>query len=85
MDILLIEDDIDIASNIGQYFEAKGHALDFAYDGITGLDLALSHNFDLIILDLMLPNKDGIDLTREYRQQSTRYTSILMLTARDTI
>lgn len=85
MNILLIEDDIDIASNVGQYFESKGHTLDFAYDGNTGLELALSHNFDLIILDLMLPNKDGIELTREYRQQSPKYTSILMLTARDTV
>ena len=85
MNILLIEDDADIASNIGQYFEAKGHVIDFAYDGKTGLELALQHTFDLIILDLMLPNKDGITLSQEFRQQSTHYTSILMLTARDTI
>lgn len=85
MNILLIEDDTDIASNIGQYFEAKGHVIDFAYDGKTGLELALQHNFDLIILDLMLPNKDGITLSHEFRQQSAHDTSILMLTARDTI
>ena len=84
MKILVIEDDADIASNIGQYFEAKGHRLDFAYSGSQGLDLAIRNHFDLIILDLMLPGKDGISLCREYRQHSKLDTPILMLTARDT-
>lgn len=84
MKILVIEDDADIASNIGQYFEDKGHRLDFAYSGTQGLALALAERFDLIILDLMLPGKDGVSLCREYRQQS-RDTPILMLTARDTL
>jgi DNA-binding response OmpR family regulator len=84
MKILVIEDDADIASNIGQYFEDKGHRLDFAYSGTQGLALALAERFDLIILDLMLPGKDGISLCREYREQS-RETPILMLTARDTL
>ena len=59
MKILVIEDDADIASNIGQYFEAKGHELDFAYNGAHGLKLAIDERFDLIILDLMLPGKDA--------------------------
>jgi DNA-binding response OmpR family regulator len=84
MKILLIEDDADIASNIGQYFEDKGHRLDFAYSGTQGLALAIAERFDLIILDLMLPGKDGISLCREYRQHSGD-TPILMLTARDTL
>lgn len=85
MKILLIEDDPDIASNVGQFFEAKGHSIDFAYDGETGLEIALNQYFDIIILDLMLPNKDGIEVATEFRDQSTRYTPILMLTARDSI
>jgi DNA-binding response OmpR family regulator len=85
MKILVIEDDADIASNIGQYFEDKGHELDFAYSGIQGLALALGQRFDLIILDLMLPGKDGITLCREFREQSSHNTPILMLTARDTV
>ncbi len=85
MNILLIEDDADIASNIGQYFEDKGHRLDFAYSGIQGLALANDRRFDLIILDLMLPGKDGISVCREFRQQSNHDTPILMLTARDTL
>jgi len=85
MKILLIEDDADIASNIGQYFEDKGYGMDFAYSGNHGLQLALAQNFDLIILDLMLPGKDGIKVCREYREASSRDTPILMLTARDTL
>jgi DNA-binding response OmpR family regulator len=85
MKILVIEDDADIASNIGQYFEAKGHELDFAYSGAHGLKLALDERFDLIILDLMLPGKDGITVCREFREQAKRDIPILMLTARDTI
>jgi DNA-binding response OmpR family regulator len=85
MKILVIEDDADIASNIGQYFEDKGHTLDFAYSGPLGLKLALDNRFDLIILDLMLPGKDGISVCREFREQSAHDTPILMLTARDTI
>ena len=85
MKILLIEDDADIASNIGQYFEDKGHLLDYAYSGEPGLRLATAERFDLIILDLMLPGKDGISVCREFRQQASHDTPILMLTARDTL
>ena len=85
MKILIIEDDADIASNIGQYFEDKGHQLDFAYSGPLGLKLALERRFDLIILDLMLPGKDGITVCREFRAKTRHDTPILMLTARDTL
>jgi DNA-binding response OmpR family regulator len=85
MKILVIEDDADIASNIGQYFEDKGHQLDFAYNGAHGLALATAERFDLIILDLMLPGKDGITVCREFREQTRHDTPILMLTARDTL
>jgi len=85
MKILVIEDDADIASNIGQYFEDKGHKLDFAYSGNQGLELAIGNHFDLIILDLMLPGKDGITVCREFREKARQDTPILMLTARDTL
>jgi DNA-binding response OmpR family regulator len=85
MKILVIEDDADIASNIGQYFEDKGHQLDFAYSGNHGLELAIGNRFDLIILDLMLPGKDGITVCREFREKARQDTPILMLTARDTL
>lgn len=70
MKILVIEDDADIASNIGQYFEDRGHRLDFAYSGSHGLELALGERFDLVILDLMLPGKDGVTLCREFRERA---------------
>lgn len=85
MKILVIEDDADIASNIGLYFEQKGHQLDFAYNGNMGLKLALEHTFDLIILDLMLPGKDGISVCHEFKASKQTYTPVLMLTARDTV
>ncbi len=85
MKILVIEDDADIASNIGLYFEQKGHQLDFAYNGNLGLKLALENTFDLIILDLMLPGKDGISVCSEFKSSKQTYTPILMLTARDTV
>jgi DNA-binding response OmpR family regulator len=62
MKTLVIEDDANITSNIRQHIEDKGHELDFAYSGIQGLALTLGQRFDLIILDLMLPGKDGITL-----------------------
>ena len=85
MKILVVEDDADIAANIGQFFEERGHALDFAYSGRQGLQLALDGDFDLIVLDLMLPGIDGLRVCREFRAQSRADTPILMLTARDTL
>lgn len=54
MNILLIEDDLDIASNTGQFFAHKGHSVDFAYDGEIGLKTALDFHFDVLIVDLIL-------------------------------
>lgn len=83
--ILLVEDDQGIAENISDYFEARGHVLDFALNGFAGLHLALTQSFDLIILDLMLPGMDGITICKNLRESSTSRTPILMLTARDTL
>jgi DNA-binding response OmpR family regulator len=83
--ILVIEDNQDIAENIADYFEPRGHQLDFALDGIGGLHLALSESFDVIVLDLMLPGMDGITLCRKLRQEAQKTTPVLMLTARDTL
>ena len=83
MRILVIEDNRDIAENIGDYLEPKGHELDFAADGITGLHLAVTHDFDAIVLDLMLPGIDGIALCRKLREEAKKATPVIMLTARD--
>ncbi len=83
--VLIIEDNEDLAANIGDYLEDSGHITDFAMDGISGLHLALTQTFDVIILDIMLPGMDGITLCREFREKTEKYIPILMLTAKDTI
>ena len=83
--ILIVEDNADIAENIGDYLEQQGHVLDFAMDGIGGLHLALTHDFDIIVLDIMLPGMDGLTFCRKLRKEANKETPVLMLTARDTL
>jgi DNA-binding response OmpR family regulator len=83
MHILIIEDNPDIAANIGDYLEEHGHTVDFAGDGVTGLHLAVVNDFDAIVLDLALPGMDGLEVCRKLRNEAGKDTPILMLTARD--
>ena len=83
MKILVIEDNTDIAANIVDYFEDKGHIVDYAADGITGLHFAVTNDFDVIILDLMLPGLDGLEVCKKLRKEANKNTPVLMLTARD--
>ena len=83
--ILIVEDNVDIAENIADYLEIQGHVLDFAMDGIGGLHLALTQDYDAIVLDIMLPGMDGLTFCRKLRKQGAKQTPILMLTARDTL
>ncbi|WDE02921.1 response regulator transcription factor [Thalassomonas viridans] len=83
--VLLVEDHANIAGNISDYMEAKGHVFDFATQGQQGLELALENPYDLIILDLNLPVMDGLEVCRQLREKSSRHLPILMLTARDSI
>lgn len=83
--ILFIEDHVDLAANLCDYFEEKGHIVDSAMDGITGLHLALVNTYDIIVLDLMLPGMDGISLCQKLRQDGANNTPVLMLTARTTL
>jgi DNA-binding response OmpR family regulator len=83
--ILVIEDDPDLAANMVDYLGARGHAVDAAGDGRTGLRLATNGAFDVILLDLILPGMDGISLCRRLRQEAGKTTPILMLTARDSL
>lgn len=85
MKILVVEDNTDIAANIVDYFEDKGHIVDYAADGITGLHFAVTNDFDVIVLDLMLPGMDGLDVCKKIRKEAEKNTPILMLTARDTL
>lgn len=83
MNILVIEDNRDIAANIADYLEPLGHRLDFAVTGTAGFELASRQRFDVIVLDLMLPGQDGLDVCRRLRQEAGVFTPVLMLTARD--
>lgn len=85
MRILIIEDDATIAANLYDFLEARGHSIDAAADGVTGLHLAVSQTFDAIVLDLGLPGMDGLTLARKLREEAHVETPILMLTARDTL
>jgi len=85
MRILIIEDNSDLAANIYDYLEAKGHTLDAAADGVTGLHLAVVNEYDAIVLDIMLPGINGLDVCRKLREEAGKQTPVLMLTARDTL
>jgi DNA-binding response OmpR family regulator len=83
--ILVVEDNPDLAANLVDYFEAKGHLVDAAGDGLTGLRLATGQDYDVIVLDLVLPGLDGVSLCRRLRQEAGRTVPVLMLTARDAL
>lgn len=83
MHVLIIEDNPDIAANLGDFLEDHGHTVDFAGDGVTGLHLAVVNDFDAIVLDLQLPGMDGLDVCRKLRGDANKDTPVLMLTARD--
>jgi len=84
MHILVVEDERRLARLLQRVLEEQQHVVELAYDGETGYDLAATGSFDLIILDVMLPIKDGVTLTRELRTANVN-TPILMLTAKDAI
>jgi two-component system alkaline phosphatase synthesis response regulator PhoP len=81
MKVLLVEDEAGLILTLTDRLEAEGFAVRSATDGASGLAIALSENFDLIILDIMLPKKNGYDVCRDLRQKSIN-TPVLMLTAK---
>ena len=85
MRILVVEDNRDIAANLGDYLEERGHTVDYAADGVTGLHLAVVNNFDAIVLDLNLPGMDGLEVCKKLRTEGRKQTPVLMLTARDSL
>jgi len=82
--ILVVEDEKKVASFLRRGLEAEHHEVDVAHDGDAGLARALATEYDLLILDVMLPRRDGLDVVRELRRQGRR-TPILVLTARATL
>jgi DNA-binding response OmpR family regulator len=83
--ILLVEDNRGIAEMVGEFLERRGFSVDYASDGVTGLHLAVTNSYDVVVLDLMLPGMDGLDVCRRLRHDAKKPTPVLMLTARDTL
>jgi two-component system response regulator CpxR len=79
--VLLIDDDVQLVALLKELLEARGHEVDVAYDGAEGTKKALGGTYQLIILDLMMPIKDGFEVLREIRVSSE--TPVIILTASD--
>ena len=81
MHILIVEDEPKVASFIRRGLVAEHYEVDVAHDGTTGLNRALTADFDLVVLDVMLPGRNGLDVVRELRARGSK-VPILLLTAR---
>ena len=84
MNILIVEDEVLLASSLKEIFEECGHSTICAYDGMEGLELARSSHFDILVLDLMLPKLNGFQVARTLRKEKNGLP-ILMLTAKSDI
>lgn len=82
MRVLIVEDDEKLAGVLKKGLEEEQYAVDVSHDGIDGAHWAIENPYDVIILDIMLPQKDGVRICREVREAGI-HTPILMLTARD--
>ena len=83
INVLLVEDHKELAEAVGEYLEASQCIVDYAGDGLTALHLAVTESYDVIVLDIMLPGIDGIEVCKRLRSDADLATPIIMLTARD--
>ena len=84
MKILLVDDEIELSDPLSRILLQEGYEVDVADNGSAGMELALNNQYDLMILDWMLPHKSGLEICREVRSHSLT-TPVLFLTAKDTI
>ena len=84
MRVLVVEDEKKVASFIKRGLEEESFTVDVAYDGEEGFEMAANHPYDVILMDLMLPKKDGLSVIRELREREI-LTPVLCLTAKDTV
>jgi len=85
MHVLLIEDSLDLSANIGEFLMSRGHDVDYALDGQTGLQLAASNSYDAVILDLGLPGLDGLTVCHRMPPRngtSARHTPSMTMVSR---
>ncbi|SFU01557.1 response regulator transcription factor [Pseudomonas marincola] len=85
MRILVVEDNKDILANVLDFLALKGYTVDCAQDGLGGMHLAVTEQYDLIVLDVMLPGMDGFQICQRLREDARLETPIIMLSARDTL
>ena len=83
--ILIVEDEEKLARMLELELTYEGYQAEKAFDGPSGLALALSGRFDLVLLDIMLPRLSGMEVLRRLRREEQRYTPVLLLTARDAV
>lgn len=83
MRLLIVEDNPSLVGNLFDYFEPRGHVLDAAPDGVTGLHLALTQAYDAMVLDWMLPRMSGPELLRALRDSERCELPVMLLTAKD--
>lgn len=84
LNILVVEDDVQMAELLAQGLREESYAVDVARDGVAALELSRATSFDVILLDLMLPNINGLDVARQLRCRKDD-VGVLMLTARDAV
>lgn len=84
MRLLIVEDEVGLAEGMRAILEKEGYATDVVFDGLAGLDYALSAIYDLILLDIMLPKLNGLDILKNLRAQKIQ-TPILLLTAKSEV
>lgn len=84
MKILLVDDEVELTDPLSRLLTREGYNVDAAYDGLHGSELALSGDYNLLILDWMLPGKSGLEICQELRRQA-KTTPVLFLTAKDTL
>lgn len=81
--MLVVEDNISLAENIFEFFDESNFTLDFAADGLTALHLLATHNYDILVLDVMLPGISGFEICRRVRTDLRCSTPIILVTAKD--
>ena len=78
--LLLIEDDLELSNLLCEYLQSQGHSVSQAFDGEAGVSVAQTEQFDVILLDIMLPKIDGFEVLKRLRM--THLTPVIMLTAK---
>lgn len=83
--LLIVEDDRDLARNLIDFLEIQGYVTDYAADGHGALGLLATNEYDLVVLDMMLPGVDGLSICSRIRQQMRSKVPVVMLTAKDEV